>query len=145
MIGDEGAIETYEDGKEPFNVTIDMRRHLVRRRATFGRTPVMPKRSITLYRHPVWYDTAIFLNKRQGQITCGADKNYYPDVRNSIFSLYSSEFVEERIDERLPAKVQINNFRLLLNWKWCVYSREMNERHFLSKRLHLIRIMKSEK
>ena len=98
MIGDEGALDAFYP-YEPFNVTLDKRLPLVRRRATFGRTRLTPRRSVwheRLVRHDnvnVNANTninananAIFLTKRQDQaVTCGLDKNYYPGVcRNFI-------------------------------------------------------------
>ena len=97
MIGDEGALDAFYPD-EPFNVTLDKRLPLVRRRATFGRTRLTPRRSVW-HERPVRHDNdnaktktsaninanananAIFLTKRQDQaVTCGLDKNYYPGV-----------------------------------------------------------------
>ena len=83
MIGDEGAMDAYYRD-EPYNVTLDMRRQLVRRRSTFGRTRVVPRsvpQSVAWHGRPVWNDAAVILKKRQGQaVTCGLDRNYYPEV-----------------------------------------------------------------
>ena len=91
MIGDEGAIDAFYPRDEPFNVTLDKRLPLVRRRATYGRARLTPRRS-------VWHErtvrnnkanvNAIFLTKRQGQATCGLDKNYYKDVCTHVAIIF---------------------------------------------------------
>ena len=89
MIGDEGAIDAfYPRDDEPFNVTLDKRLlPLVRRRATHGRARLTTRRSVW-HERPVRHHHAdvnvIFLAKRQGQTTCGLDKNYYKDVCTDI-------------------------------------------------------------
>ena len=111
MIGDEGALDAFYPN-EPFNVTLDKRLPLVRRRATFGRTRLTPRRSVwheRTVRHDDDNDNAktsaninanananaIFLTKRQDKaVTCGLDKNYYTGVcRNFIvFSKKNQSF-----------------------------------------------------
>ena len=78
MIGDEGVVVA-EDGAEVALRNGDVRRSRRRRSGVF-------QRSVPVHGRQAWDSSAIILKKRQEQaVTCGLDRNYYPEV--SIYIL----------------------------------------------------------
>ena len=120
MISDEGALDAFYPD-EPFNVTLNKRLPLVRRRATFGRTRLTP-RSYVWHERPVRQDNdnvnvnvnanAIFLTKRQDQaVTCGLEKNYYPGVCSDFIDF----FQKKAINSLRMRSLRISSLILYLN------------------------------